>query len=53
MVDGYDELQPQVDAISLEQHVFITSFVYSYNTLYADKDIFPNERHAVAVFSFK
>jgi hypothetical protein len=30
VVDGQDELQLQVDKISLEQKVFITSFVYTY-----------------------
>ncbi len=34
VVDGQDELQLQVDKISLEQQVFIASFVYTYINLF-------------------
>ena len=34
VVDGQDELQLQVDKISFEQQVFITSFVYTYINLF-------------------
>ncbi|PWK19592.1 hypothetical protein LX78_00940 [Xanthomarina spongicola] len=33
-VDGQDELQLSIDKISIEQQVFITSFVYSYINLF-------------------
>lgn len=34
LVDGQDELQLHVDNISFEQHLFISSLVYSYITLF-------------------
>ena len=34
VVDGQDELQLSIDKISIEQQVFITSFVYSYINLF-------------------
>jgi hypothetical protein len=34
VIDGQDELQLSVDTISFEQQVFITSFVYTYSTLF-------------------
>ena len=41
IVDGQDELQLQVDTISIEQQVFITSFVYTYINLFEfiDKNV--------------
>ena len=41
VVDGQDELQLQVDTISFEQQVFITSFVYTYINLFEfiDKNV--------------
>ena len=38
VVDGQDELQLQVDKISLEQQVFIASFVYTYINLFEGLD---------------
>ncbi len=38
VVDGQDELQLQVDTISFEQHVFITSFVYTSINLFEGID---------------
>ena len=38
VVDGQDELQLQVDTISFEQHLFITSFVYTYINLFEGLD---------------
>jgi hypothetical protein len=38
VVDGQDELQLQVDTISLEQQVFIGSFVYTYMDLFESLD---------------
>ena len=38
VVDGQDELQLQIDKISFEQNVFITSFVYTYINLFEDFD---------------
>jgi hypothetical protein len=35
-IEGQDELQLQVDIISLEQQVFLTSFVYTYHKLFED-----------------
>lgn len=34
VVDGQDELQLQVDSLSFEQELFITSFVYTYIKLF-------------------
>ena len=34
VVDGQDKLQLQVDTISFEQQLFITSFVYTYSNLF-------------------
>ena len=34
LVDGQDELQLQVDKLTFKQHVFITSFVYTYHALF-------------------
>ncbi len=34
VIDGQDELQLQVDTISFEQQVFITSFVFTYSNLF-------------------
>ncbi len=36
LVDGQNELKLQVDTISLEQQLFIASFVYTYHTLFED-----------------
>jgi hypothetical protein len=38
VVDGQDELQIQVDSITLEQQVFIASFVYTYINLFEGLD---------------
>ncbi len=38
VVDGQDELQLQVDTISLEQHLFIASFAYTYSNLFEGLD---------------
>lgn len=38
VVDGQDELQLQVDQISFEQQVFITSLVYTYVNLFQGLD---------------
>jgi len=38
VVDGQDELQIQIDKISFEQHQFLTSFVYTYITLFDGSD---------------
>jgi len=38
IVDGQDELQLQVDTISLEQYLFIASFVYTYSNLFEGLD---------------
>jgi hypothetical protein len=38
VVDGQDELQLQVDTISFEQQLFITSFVYTYRNLFEGSD---------------
>jgi hypothetical protein len=38
VVDGQDELQLSGDKISFEQQVFITSFVYTYSTLFEGFD---------------
>jgi len=38
VVDGQNELQLQVDTISFEQHLFITSFVYTYINLFEGLD---------------
>lgn len=38
LVDGQNELQIQFDTISLEQQVFIASFVYSYMNLFQGLD---------------
>ncbi len=38
VVDGQDELQLQVDTISLDQHLFIASFVYTYSNLFEGLD---------------
>lgn len=38
IVDGQDELQLQVDQISFEQQVFITSLVYTYVNLFQGLD---------------
>ncbi|MCL5130352.1 hypothetical protein [Algibacter sp. L4_22] len=38
VVDGQDELQLQVDAISFEQQLFIASFVYTYTNLFEGSD---------------
>ncbi|WP_233267629.1 HYC_CC_PP family protein [Algibacter sp. L1A34] len=38
VVDGQDELQLQVDAISFEQQFFIASFVYTYINLFEGLD---------------
>lgn len=38
LVDGQDQLQLHVDKISLEQQVFIASFIYSYATLFEGVD---------------
>ena len=35
-IEGQDELQLQVDIISLEQQVFLSSFVHTYNKLFED-----------------
>ena len=34
LVDGQDELQISVDKLTFEQHVFIASFVYTYQALF-------------------
>ena len=34
VVDGQDELQLQVDTITFEQQVFLTSFVYAFSNLF-------------------
>ena len=34
VVDSQSELQLQVDTISFDQHLFITSFVYTYSNLF-------------------
>jgi hypothetical protein len=34
VVDGQDELQLQVNTITLEQQVFLTSFIYTYSNLF-------------------
>lgn len=33
-IEGQDELQLQVDTISLEQQIFLTSVIHSYNNLF-------------------
>jgi hypothetical protein len=38
LVDGQDELQFQVDNITFEQQLFITSFVYTYSNLFEGFD---------------
>tara|TARA_B110000046_G_scaffold183632_1_gene220143 strand:- start:3907 stop:4296 length:390 start_codon:yes stop_codon:yes gene_type:complete len=38
LIDGLDELQTQVDAISFEQQVVIASFLYIYNNLFEGLD---------------
>jgi hypothetical protein len=38
LIDGLDELQTQVDAISFEQQVVIASFLYTYNNLFEGLD---------------
>ena len=38
LVDGQDELQFQVDNITFEQQLFITSFVYTYINLFEGLD---------------
>ncbi|WP_452229982.1 HYC_CC_PP family protein [Lacinutrix sp. MEBiC02404] len=38
LVDGQDQLQIQFDTISLEQQVFIASFVYTYSHLFEGVD---------------
>jgi hypothetical protein len=38
VVDGQDELQLSFGTISLEQHLFITSFVYTYMNLFEGFD---------------
>ena len=38
VVDGQDELQLQVDKITFDQQVFITSFVYTYINLFEGLD---------------
>ena len=38
VVEGQDELQFSVDAISFEQQVFLASFVYTYSNLFEDFD---------------
>lgn len=37
-IEGQDELKLQVDTISFEQQVFITSLVYTYANLFKDLD---------------
>ncbi|MFD2890894.1 hypothetical protein ACFS5J_02580 [Flavobacterium chuncheonense] len=37
-VEGQDELQQSVNKISFEQHLFITSFVYTYFNLFKELD---------------
>lgn len=38
LVDGQNELQQNLDKISFEQQVFLTSFVYSYQLLFEGLD---------------
>ena len=38
LIDGLDELQTQVEAISFEQQVVIASFLYIYNNLFEGLD---------------
>ncbi len=38
LVDGQDELQLHIDSISLKQHLFITSFAYTYINLFEGLD---------------
>ena len=38
IIAGQDELQIQLDTISLEQQVFIASFIYTYSTLFETID---------------
>lgn len=36
VIDGQDDLQLSLDTISFDQHIFITSFVYTYISLFED-----------------
>ncbi|RIA09495.1 hypothetical protein OE09_1333 [Flavobacteriaceae bacterium MAR_2010_72] len=38
-IEGQDELQLQVDKISFEQQLFITSFVHAYSNLFEETDV--------------
>ena len=47
VVDGQNELQLQIDNISFEQQVFITSFIYTYINLFEglDKNVSSFEKY--------